>query len=650
MTLLSAHGLERRIGERAVLDGVDITIEDRDRIGLIGRNGAGKSTLIRCLLGLETPDRGEIIRKRNLTVSLVEQVPPQDPRHTVGEAVLEGLSRQRALASQLEAVEASMAAVSGAELDALVLQQAELGEQLERLGGRAFEHRSHAMLDALRAPPVDRVLGTLSLGERRRVGLAVGLLRQAELLVLDEPTNHLDVETIEWLEGYLGSYSGAVLLVTHDRHFLDRVTTRMAEIDRGQLTLYEGSYTTYLLEKAEREAIAARAEANRQRAIRSELDWVRRSPAARTTKSKSRLQRFDEMVADAPVRAMGEARFQLPHPARIGKTILELHGVTKGYGDKRLVEDLDLLLTKGARIGIVGPNGAGKTTLLRMILGEVEPDAGAVEVGQNTKIVYADQGRTDLHDERTVLEEVAEGNDKIFVGERAVGVHGFLEGLLFDGSQQRAKVGTLSGGERTRVALAKRLRQTGNLLILDEPTNDLDLATLRVLEDALIEYPGCVLVVSHDRWFLDRVTTAILAFEGQGRVTLFEGGHADWRLARRDAPRAPLHGEPERPAGSTSAGVPERKGSGPAPSTPAAAKKKRRSFPEQKEFEAMEDRIMEAEQAIEDEEAELARPEVIRELGAEVSKRLEALEGRRAEVEALYARWEALSELDPYGG
>ena len=635
MSLLSAHNLQKSIGTKTVLDGVSITIEEQDRIGLLGRNGAGKSTLIRCLLGIETPDDGTVSKRKNLRYALVEQTPKLNESGSVGENILEGLSLQRSLSEELEAVEEKMMSASEEELNELIHLQADLGEQLDRLGGRSYEHKADAMLDALCAPKKDRLISSLSIGERRRVALAIGLLQTPDLLILDEPTNHLDVETIEWLEKYLVDFAGGILLVTHDRHFLEKVSTKMAEIDRGDLRVYTGSYSKYLEKKAERETIEARTEANRKRTISRELEWVRRGAPARTTKQKARLDRFEQLVDNVPKASLGNADFMLPHPPRIGKTILEISHLYKSYGDRKIIDDFDLILKKGDRIGIVGPNGAGKTTLLKMILGEVKQDSGYINMGQNTEIVYADQGRTDLDNENSVIEEVAGDGDKVFVGEDSIQVQTFLERLLFDSAQQRAKIGTLSGGERTRVALAKCLRHAGNLLILDEPTNDLDLATLRVLEDALCAYPGCVLVVSHDRWFLDRVSTSVLAFEGGGSVVLYEGGHADWRKTYKKEIKKP---EPkEVPAAKPTQAKPK-------PKTPS----RRRNFQQEKEFKGMEENIMELEEQIETLEKEVSDPEVIKELGPKLAKKLDSLEKKKAKLENLYARWAELSELEAY--
>lgn len=636
MSLLSAHDLVKHHGGRAILGGVSITLESGDRVGLLGRNGAGKTTLVRILTGRQDAESGEILKKRGLTVYAVDQVPDFDPSHTVGEAVMAGLSRHSQALQALQAVEAKMHEATEAELDALVIEQAERGAELERLGGYNVTHKADAVLDALRAPPKDRRLGNCSVGEQRRVALAVGLLSQPDVLVLDEPTNHLDVETIEWLQTNLQSYPGAILLVTHDRYFLDEVATKIAELDRGTLRTYSGNYTEYMVRKAEREAMEARTDHNRLRAIENELTWVRASAPARTTKQKARLKKFDEMVADRPVQGPGQVSFRLPHPPRIGKTILELRGVSKAYGPRTLFEDLKLLLKKGDRIGIIGENGAGKTTLIKTITGDVVPDSGEIVRGKNTEIVYADQGRADLHDDNTVIKEVAGDSDKVFIGDQAMQVQSFLDQLLFDSALQRTKVGALSGGERSRVSLAKALRVAANLLILDEPTNDLDLATLRVLEDALVAYPGCALIVSHDRYFLDRVATAILAFEGDGKVVLYEGGHQLYRdrLKARDTP-APVT---EAKAKTVRATKPKAKVS-----------RTRRTFKEQQEFDQMEDRIMEAESKVEALQALTSDPETIRSLGAQMKAKLTELDEARAAVEPLYTRWSQLGELDPYG-
>ena len=633
MTLLAARSLSKHYGGRQLLDGVSFVIEERDRIGLIGRNGAGKSTLIRILTGREDPEDGTIERRRDLDIAWVSQMPELPGDLTVQEAVRTGLARHEAIERELLSIERRMAGSDPAQLAALIERQAALNAQLERIGFDV-EHRVDAMIDRLKIPPKSRRLDTLSLGEQRRVALAAGLLRSADLLILDEPTNHLDTPTIEWLQGYLKDLDAGLLLVTHDRYFLDEVTTKIVEIDRGRLNRYAGNYTEYLVQKAERDALDRRTSARRARSIEAELGWVRMSAAARTSKQKARLKRFDELVANRPEAVAGEAVFQLPHPPRLGRSILTLEGVAKRFGDRVLIDGLDLELKRGDRIGIVGPNGAGKTTLVEMVLQKLPPDAGRITPGVNTTMIYADQARTDLDDDHLVIEEVAGKNDKVWVGERPIQVQTFLDGLLFDEGLQRTKVGALSGGERSRVSLAKSLREAGNLLILDEPTNDLDLATLRVLEEALIRYPGCALIVSHDRYFLDRVATQILAFEGGGRVTAYEGNYTHY-LATRPEPRP----EPAAP--------PSRlRSSAPAPKAPRT----RRTYPEEQEFAACEARIEAAEARVSSLEAEVSDPETLRRLGPEVSGKLEALERARREVEARYARWEVLSELEPYGG
>ncbi|MEO1335557.1 MAG: ATP-binding cassette domain-containing protein, partial [Myxococcota bacterium] len=489
MTLLTARGLTKAFGAKTVLDDVELTLSAKDRIGLIGRNGAGKTTLVRILTAIDEQDQGELIRRRGLTIGSVDQNPDLTMFSSVGDALMSGLTRHQEVQAALSTVGAQMESADESALAALIEEQATLTAELERLGGWNLDHLADAMGDALQVPPKDRAPTNLSLGEQRRVALAMVLLSRPDVLILDEPTNHLDVATIQWLQTFLTSYPGALLLVTHDRYFLDDVANRIVELDRGQLSQYVGNYTSYIIERAEREAVAVRNEQRRQSAIRAELKWVRRAAPARTTKQKARLERFDALVADKPMAATGEAVLQLPHPPRIGKTILEVRSLKKAFGDRVLIDKLDLTLKKGDRIGIVGPNGVGKTTFVRMILGQEPVDGGTIKSGLNTRIVYADQARADLDDSKSVREEVAGDSDKVFVGERAIQVQTFLDQLLFDDGAQRTPVGALSGGERSRVALAKSLREPGNLMILDEPTNDLDLNTLRVLEDALVRFP-----------------------------------------------------------------------------------------------------------------------------------------------------------------
>ncbi|MCB9653915.1 MAG: ABC-F family ATP-binding cassette domain-containing protein [Deltaproteobacteria bacterium] len=669
MSLVSLQNVSKQYADRTILDEVSITIEARDRVGLIGVNGAGKSTLLKILLGFEEPDGGIIQRKRNLTTGLVPQNPMLDPAMTVGEIVRSGHSAHETLKRRFDAIAEALAQASETgktnedletgghddtsdntsdEVLALLEEQAHLSEQLTYAAGWETAHRADAVMNALGLPPADRLAASLSLGEQRRVAIARAILAQPELLVLDEPTNHVDVATIEWLEDALADWPGALILVTHDRFFLDKVANRHAEIDRGTLRLYDGNYADYLAARAIREQIEESTEHKRQRAIESELTWVRRRAPARTTKQRARLERFDAMVAARPQGPVGETQFRLPHPKRLGKTILELRGVSVSIGERRLIDNLDLGLKHGDRLGIVGPNGIGKTTLLRVIQQERSPDCGEVVVGQNTSIAYADQRRI-LDDDNTVLEEVAGDSDVVWIGEHPTSVHAFLDGLLFEGATQRTKIGALSGGERSRVALAKALRVTANLLILDEPTNDLDLPTLRVLEDALVEYPGCALIVSHDRYFLDRVATGILAFEGDGRVVLYEGSYDSYRrreqMRRSGAPSA--SSAKSKPSDAKQAA--ETRGS--AQSTPhdrrADPEKPRlkRTYKEQREFESMEERILEAEGEVETLEALVSDPQSIRELGPKIQEKLQALEGARARVETLYARWAELSEL-----
>ena len=623
--ILTVQNVEKSFGLRRVLDGVSFAVHDRDRVGLVGVNGSGKSTLMRILLGEgpeSSPDEGRVTRKRGLTVEYVPQEPALDPARSVEETLREGLRAHAAAVARLEALTAAIPTLGGGALDLALEVQAHLAEH----AGVDPAHEIRGLAAALELPRMDATVGQLSIGERRRVALARALLAGPELLALDEPTNHLDAATTAWLEARLLAHGGALLLVTHDRYFLDRVATRILELDRGRVFTYDGGYTRFLEKQAERLETEATREKARASFVRRELDWIRRGPAARGTKQQARIDRFDAAVAarpDASEKRAGPAVLRLASGGRLGKTILELRGLGKSLGGKKLFSDLSLVWKPGDRVGVVGPNGAGKSTLVRTILGEVAPDAGAVVVGQNTRISYLDQARAELRDDRTVLEEVAGDSEHVFLEDGPVHARTFLRMLLFDDGFADTPVGALSGGERNRVQLAKMLRGAGNFLILDEPTNDLDLVTLGVLEDALANFPGCALVVSHDRWFLDRVATGILAFEGDGQVGFYEGNCTDY-LARR------------RPEGVVAA--PRAR----PPAAPAPARPKKRSFKENQELAGIEGAITGAEARVAELEAQLADPTLYQSRGAEVPALVAALEAARGEVERLYARWQEL--------
>jgi len=586
--ILTVQGLEKRFGTRRVLAGASFAVHERDRIGMIGANGAGKSTLLKMLVDSELqPDEGMITWKRGLAIEYVAQEPVIDPSATVAAT-------------------------------------------LARDG--VADHEIMTIAAALQLPPQDQAIGNLSLGERRRVALAHALLGRADVLVLDEPTNHLDTPTVEWLENRLGAWPGALIVVTHDRYFLDRVATRILEVDRGKVYAYEGDYAEFLMKQAERLSTESEAEYQRVSFIRREIEWIRRGAPARTTKAKARIDRFDAAVGAAPTtddQRPAQLALRLPTGPRLGSTIVELDHVSKSLGGKLLFEDLTLVMKPGDRIGIVGPNGAGKSTLIKTILGLVPPDTGKVVVGSNTRPAYLEQGRTELRDELTVLEEVGDGYDYVELPEGKVHVRGFLRMMAFPDSIADTLIGKLSGGERNRVQLARLLRRGGNLLVLDEPTNDLDLPTLGALEDGLINFPGCALIVSHDRWFLDRVATGILAFEGAGKVTFYEGSYAFYAERR---PKPVPEGR-ERKERSTQ--PPAGKPSGP----------RKLTFKEKQELAAIEQTIHEAEGRVTELEATLSDPAVFKDRPTEVQQLIATLEAARAEVERLFARWQELDAV-----
>jgi len=594
--ILTVQGLEKRYGTRNVLNGASFAVHERDRIGMIGANGAGKSTLLKMLvaraMGVDdptlSPDAGVITWRRDLVLEYVAQEPQLDP-------------------------DATVAAV------------------LAREG--VPDHEIATVAAALQLPPMARTIGVLSGGETRRVALARALLGRPDVLVLDEPTNHLDAPTVEWLEGRLAAWPGALIVVTHDRYFLDRVATRIVEIDRGKAYAYEGNYAEFLLIQAERLASEAEAEYQRTSFIRREIDWIRRSPEARRTKAKARIDRFDAAVAAAPTtddKLPAKLALRLPSGPRLGGNIVELQHVTKSLGGKLLFRDLSLVMKPGDRIGIVGPNGAGKTTLIKTILGVVPPDEGKVIVGANTRPAYLEQGRTELRDDLTVIEEVGDGYDFVELPDGKVHVRGFLRMMAFPDSVGDTKIGQLSGGERNRVQLARLLRRGGNLLVLDEPTNDLDLPTLGALEDGLVHFGGCALIVSHDRWFLDRVATGILAFEGGGKVTFYEGSYSFYaeRRAKPTGGEAKLDKEKPKPAERTK---------------PVAPRKL--TFKEARELEGIEDTIHAAEARVNELEATLSDPAVFKDRPTEVQAMIAELDAARAEVERLFARWQELDAL-----
>jgi ATP-binding cassette subfamily F protein uup len=588
MPVIDASGLEKSYGPRRVLRGVDLTLGGQERVGLVGRNGCGKSTLGRILAGLEAPDGGEIARGRGTTVEFLDQEPVLPPDRSLRDVVLGSLDAWTRARERYDAITARLADDQG-DPAALATEQAEAGDDLERLGGWERLHEAEAIIGNLGLSDPTRLAGTLSGGERRRVALARVLVGSPSLAILDEPTNHLDIETIEWLENYLRTrFRGALLLITHDRYVLDRVATRTLELDEGVVTSYAGGYASYLEARAERQAHAERSERNRQNFLRKELEWLRRQPKARGTKQKR--------------------------------------------GGVRLIHELDLRIAAGQRIGVVGPNGSGKTSLLLAIEEELEPTAGSLRRGSNTRTGYLDQQRSGLDPEQTVFESLGDRGEVDSGGQR-LEVGSYLERFLFDRRAQRTKVGELSGGERARLCLARLLAQKINLLLLDEPTNDLDVSALAALEAMLVDYGGSAIVVSHDRWFLDRVATSILAFEGDGRVELHAGNYSEYRertlARRREASQAT-----ERPRAATPRKAKGSSGDGP----------KKLSYKEGRELDGMLDVIEAAENETSLLEARLADPSTYKDdsRSSDIAELKSQLEAAHARVAQLTERWEAL--------
>ena len=524
------HGLNKTYpGGRQVLKDISLSFLPGAKIGVLGLNGAGKSTLLRIMAGQETEFVGEARAADGLRVGYLEQEPQLDPDKDVLTNILDGVGETADMLKRFEEISAKFGEpLEDDEMNALLTEQGELQEKIDAVNGWEIERTAEIAMDALRCPAGDADVGKLSGGERRRVALCRLLLDRPDMLLLDEPTNHLDAESVAWLERFLADYEGTVVAVTHDRYFLDNVAGWILELDRGHGIPWEGNYSSWLEQKEKRLVQEGRQEEARQRTLKHELEWIRQTPKARQAKGRARINAYEDLLRQEQERAMGPAQILIPPPPRLGDLVIEIDHLKKGFGDHLLIDDLSLKVPPGAIVGIIGPNGAGKTTFFRMLTEQETPDGGSLRLGDTVKLGYVDQSRDALSPDKTVWEEISEGNDEIDLGKRKIQSRAYVGAFNFKGADQQKKVGQLSGGERNRVHLAKMLKSGSNVLLLDEPTNDLDVDTLRALEDALDAFSGCVLVISHDRWFLDRIATHILAFEGDSHVEWFAGNYQDY--------------------------------------------------------------------------------------------------------------------------
>jgi energy-dependent translational throttle protein EttA len=509
---------------KPVLNNINLQFYPDAKIGIVGPNGTGKSTLMKIMAGMDTEFTGEAWPGEHIRVGYLAQEPELDPNKTVRENVMDGVRPVADLVDRFNEISMIMGdPPEDADFDALMEEMGTLQEKIDAVDGWSLDSQLELAMDALRCPPGNSPVTSLSGGERRRIALTRLLLEKPDILLLDEPTNHLDAESVAWLEKHLVDYKGNVILVTHDRYFLDNVVSWILELDRGRYFVYEGNYSTYLEKKGKRLEQESREDAGRQKAIKDELEWIRQSPKARQTKSKARIKSFDQLVEAQENRTPGKAQIVIQIPERLGSKVIEVKNVTKAYGDKLLFENLSFTIPQGGIVGVIGPNGAGKSTLFRLITGQEVPDSGEVEIGETVKLGFVDQSRDDLDPNKNVWEEISGGADFMKLGKHETPTRAYVGAFNFKGTDQQKKVGLLSGGERNRVHMAKMLKEGGNVLLLDEPTNDLDVETLSALEEALESFAGCAVVISHDRFFLDRLATHILAFEGDSHVEWFEG-------------------------------------------------------------------------------------------------------------------------------
>ena len=526
--------VSKNFNSRPVLKNISLSYFYGAKIGVLGLNGSGKSTLLRILAGIDTEIDGRTVLAPGYTIDYLEQEPLLDPDKTVKEIVEQGVADTLDLLAEFNTINEKFAEpMSDDEMQTLIEKQAEVQEKLDTVSAWDIDSRLEMAMDALRCPPSDTKCGVLSGGEKRRVALCRILLKKPDILLLDEPTNHLDAETVAWLERHLQDYSGTVIAVTHDRYFLDNVAGWILELDRGAGIPWKGNYSSWLEQKQKRLAVEEKQESERQKTLQRELEWIRMSPKGRRSKSKARISSYQELLDSGSTEKVKDLEIYIPPGPRLGKKVIEARSVKKCFGDRVLFEDMEFTLPAGGIVGVIGPNGAGKSTLFNMITGLLEPDDGTIILGESVKLAYVDQSRETLAADHTIFEAISEGHDTIWLGTREVNSRAYVARFNFSGSDQQQKISQISGGQRNRVHLARMLKEGGNVLLLDEPTNDLDVNTLRALEEALENYVGCVVVISHDRWFLDRIATHILAFEGDSQVVWFEGNYSDYEKDRK---------------------------------------------------------------------------------------------------------------------